>query len=171
MFLSIKVLTILTIAVLLITYEIAVTEPIITPLQMNINKRKAVVLYDALPLVQSASVTIKDNESAGAFDCNTRIVECDSNSVCQSMCLPINNNQAYCSSNGICVYNTNDTPCVNGGSPIYSFSFSRNLISCICPEAFIGRFCQIPNLMRPIVKKIKINPISHMSNIYGAYPY
>ena len=52
----------------------------------------------------------------------------------------------------MCIYKNNTkskTICENGGQIASYFSLGRTITACICPENFIGLFCQIPNEMKP----------------------
>lgn len=53
--------------------------------------------------------------------------------------------------NGLCRYkfDTETSPCQRNGIPISHFYLGRNFISCVCPDNFIGRRCEIPNEMNP----------------------
>lgn len=85
---------------------------------------------------------------AKKVDCHSNVVECNNDSDCQSNCLTYKNHKRKCS-NGLCIYNNSKTLCENGGQIASYFSFGRIINGCICPESFIGQFCQIPNKMKP----------------------
>ena len=124
-------------------------------------KTKKIVYYDGLPLTIKAEKIIE--HFSNLIDCRTRLIECNKDSDCQLICLPVQNNQNnnntdssnfYCSpQSGFCSYYNKNVPCYNGGKPITFFSKGRNISGCVCPESFIGQYCEIVNMMRPIYNK------------------
>ena len=108
------------------------------------------ILNDGLPLALTAKK--KPEYFSKKVDCNSRIIECDTDMDCQKICIPENQDhtrQAKCLPNtGFCQYQYDE--CLNDGIPTNYFSRGRIIWGCICTEEFIGRYCQIPNQMKPI---------------------
>ena len=98
-------------------------------------------------------------------NCDSFLVYCQRDEDCSNMCLPINNDSVttkttttvitpMCFEN-VCRYNyfeENKLACQNGGQPIPSF-FKNFSFECACPPSFIGRRCQVPNLLAPLSQK------------------
>ena len=76
-------------------------------------------------------------------------MECRFDKDCEKKCLKLANHKSKCSK-GLCLYNKNNSKskCQNGGQIISTFMYGRFYTSCICPETFIGRHCEIPNEMK-----------------------
>ena len=124
----------------------------------NINK---VVFYDGSSLSNQAQKKKKKNISSvqdlarnRKVDCNSNIIECDHNSDCHSKCIYYYTRKTSCI-NGMCGYKNNTkSMCENGGQIASYFSLGRTITACICPDNFIGPFCQIPNEMKPSDSRI-----------------
>ena len=116
----------------------------------NKKRLSVTILNDMLPL----SVTARRGHEyfSEKVDCNSRIIECDSDMDCQRICIPENEDdmrEAQCLPNtGFCQYQYDK--CLNNGIPTNYFSKGRIIWGCICTEEFIGQYCQIPNQMKPI---------------------
>ena len=107
------------------------------------------ILYEGSHLYEPAKKKIYDGKK---LDCNCNLLECNEDSDCNAKCLSMPNyNNTKCL-NGLCVYikNKNQPYCENDGQVTNYFTLGRMIIGCICNDEgkFIGRFCQIPNLMR-----------------------
>lgn len=102
-------------------------------------------IYDNKPLNLQPS---KRRNQKVDNNCRTTIVECDEDSDCLNACA---GGDSQCI-NGFCayVYEKDNTFCQNGGIPVSYFHAGYfNYAGCICPPAFIGRFCDIPNNVLP----------------------
>lgn len=111
--------------------------------------------YDGTSLSNPAKKKSKINRrpltSKRKVDCNSNIIECNHNFDCHINCIYYKDHKTKCL-NGLCVYkkqNSKTTLCENGGQIASYFSLGRTITTCICPENFIGPFCQIPNQMKP----------------------
>lgn len=86
-------------------------------------------------------------------DCNSRLVECNTNLDCAKSCSPISKKfkREKCL-DGLCVYanDSKNTPCENGGQITSYFALGRMIIGCICTDEYVGRFCQVPNSLKPL---------------------
>ena len=110
------------------------------------------VSYDSLPFVMSSEKVWA--KKLYKIDCNTRLVECNVDSDCQAICFPINENKAFCAQEtGFCSYLSSTTPCLNDGIPINYFSNGRSMTGCVCPQEYVGQYCHIPNMMKPMINK------------------
>ena len=123
------------------------------------------VFYDGLKLTQpaittSSVITTPSNEKV---NCNEHVVKCEVDNDCISSCLLLKFEKnifssTTCSKNNICVYRykdeKNNPACLNGGEPVISY-FMRgiNVFGCICSENYMGRFCDIENLLKPAQHK------------------
>ena len=138
--------------------------------KISINK----TFFDGFPLFYKPSKlkppTINKIQLKKPVNCDSFLVYCQLDDDCSNMCLSINNNNnnntdsvattttttvtPVCFEN-VCRYKyheENKLACQNGGQPIPSFleNFS---FECACPPTFIGRRCQIPNLLAPLSQK------------------
>lgn len=117
-------------------------------------------IFEGKSLLQPAKKNTLITEGSNSIDCNTRIIECDNDSDCSRFCVKwvledySGENDAVCV-NGLCSYSfeNSSSPCLNGGTPISHFSFGRNVIRCVCPDKYLGKFCQISNTMIPPMNK------------------
>ena len=122
----------------------------------NQNKNNnQIIFYDGKKLYHPAkkklSVLSSKINNGTKVDCNTNLIECKVDKDCKSKCLSLPYHKIKCnSSNGLCQYNKKDskTLCQNGGQMTSYFSLGRLHNACICPENFIGLYCQIPNEMK-----------------------
>ena len=119
-------------------------------LQSADDQTSVTVLNDMLPL--SVVARKRPEYFSEKVDCNSRIIECDTDEHCQRICIPENEDdmrQAEClPDTGFCQYQYDK--CLNNGIPTNYFSKGRIIWGCICTEEFIGQYCQIPNQMKPI---------------------
>ena len=124
-------------------------------------RRRNKTLFEGKHLLQLAKKNTLISEGSNNIDCNTRIIECDNDSDCTRFCVKWvledyynRENDAVCV-NGICSYlfENSSSPCLNGGTPTSHFSFGRNVIRCVCPDGYLGKFCQISNIMIPPMNK------------------
>ena len=125
--------------------------------------------YDGLQLTKKSN-KIKQNEknqSKKSVDCNTNILECNSNKDCSSKyCIKLEGYDKAICKNGLCKYvlpaqssssSSSTTLCHNGGILTSFFSYGRNYTTCICPDQYLGNFCEIKNEMaRASDKSIEI---------------
>ena len=115
------------------------------------NNNNCHVLYDGKLLCYPARKKIKNKRiTATAVDCNSNLIECKTDSDCSIKCLPLNYHISKCLT-GLCQYTTESKEkslCQNGGQITSSFKYGRLLTACICPENFIGLYCQTPNEMK-----------------------
>ena len=110
------------------------------------------IIYDGLPMAAPSKKVWASVSSR--MDCNTRLMECNTDSDCQSVCFPINDNKAFCApETGFCSYYSSKTLCLNDGIPVNYFSNGRSITGCVCPQEYVGRFCHIPNTMKPLTNK------------------
>ena len=109
------------------------------------------ILYDGKFLCYPARKKIKKNENATEVNCNSNLIDCRVDRECTATCLPLNYHTSKCIT-GFCHYiptSKEKSLCQNGGQITSTFEYGRLLTSCICPENFIGLFCQTPNEMKP----------------------
>lgn len=107
--------------------------------------------YDCKSLTEVAEKkNISSINSDKRVNCNSNIIECQTDNDCQMKCLELNTKyKRRCGVNGICTYNDNKSDCKNGGFPTTYFYLGRIYTGCICNnDNFIGRQCQISNLMK-----------------------
>lgn len=112
---------------------------------LDIDDNNNMTIYDNKPLHRLA-LKNKKNYSRVKYNCRTTIVECDQDSDCLNLCA---GGESECI-NGFCayVYQNEGSLCQNGGTPVsYFYRGYFDYVGCICPPAFIGRFCDIPNKM------------------------
>ena len=111
--------------------------------------RDRIIFYEGSRLRQRAKKKIYAGKK---LDCNCNLLECNEDSDCNDKCLsmPRYNNKKCL--NGLCVYIKDEKRpyCENNGQVTNYFTLGRMVIGCICDGdgKFIGRFCQIPNLMK-----------------------
>ena len=101
------------------------------------------VIYDNAPLhIKALRKKLKTNER---LNCHTNIVECDTDADCINICAGENSRCL----NRFCGYQSHDGDvCHNGGQPVSHFDFGEfQFLRCLCPAEYIGRFCEIPNLL------------------------
>lgn len=105
-------------------------------------------IYDNKPLNRSVELKKKKNPRANnLINCRTTIVECDEDSDCLNACAGSSNSRCI---EGFCASYDDASFCQNGGIPVSYFNEGDfDYAGCICPETFIGRFCQIENNMLP----------------------
>ena len=120
--------------------------------------------YDGLQLTKKSHKIkqIKNNQSKKSVDCNTNILECNSNEDCSSKyCINLlGYDKAVCKT-GLCRYvlpaqsssSATTMLCQNDGILTSFFSYGRNITTCICPDQYIGNFCEITNEMAPALDK------------------
>ena len=84
-------------------------------------------------------------------DCNSNIIECETDSSCKNNCIRFDDHRLICLE-GICAYQRNNSlnVCQNNGQIASYFSFGRMMPACICPDEYIGLFCQTPNEMKRV---------------------
>ena len=115
-------------------------------------RKEEYFVYDGTNLSTPAKKNLSFSSRNKKVDCNSNIVECNHNFDCDSKCKIYRNYKATCF-NGICAYRNDKTICENGGQVVTYFTYGRNTTGCICPENFIGQFCQIRNEMKPADSK------------------
>ena len=126
--------------------------------------------FDGLPILYEPSpfVTNNNDNNKERVNCNSVIVVCEGDEYCRSRCNPLSltdiKSTPVCSiKNGnICAYEFHHTRtekvvagapvCFNGGEPLPFVGFGK-LFECACPSGFIGRYCEIQNLLAPAAQK------------------
>lgn len=125
------------------------------------NNNNFCVLYDGKLLRYPARKKIKNKHDMTtiAVDCNSNLIECRVDNNCTAKCLPLNYHTTKCL-NGLCQYmaeSKEKSLCQNGGQITSTFEYGRLLTACICPENFIGLYCQTPNeMMSSYLRTFKI---------------
>ena len=107
------------------------------------------LFYEGKSLSFSAKkrITTTSATNKAPLDCNSNIIECSNDKDCQSACLSMPNHLRKCIT-GLCHYRNKHSLCSNSGQITSTFLYGRLVTACICPEKFIGLFCQTRNEMR-----------------------
>ena len=106
------------------------------------------------PAIKKLQLFNNNNNNNKKRDCNSNLVECKNDTDCKNNCIQITNYQKRVCISGLCQYvkKSSKTPlCQNGGqmtTKMSTFMYGRLITSCICPENYIGLYCQIPNEMK-----------------------
>ena len=101
------------------------------------------VIYDNSPL--NIRALRKQLEISERLNCHSNIIECDSDEDCVNVCAGKNSRCL----NRFCGYSSpHGNVCQNGGQPVSQFDFGEfHFLRCLCSAEYLGRFCEIPNLM------------------------
>ena len=97
----------------------------------------------------NTNTSTNDNRNAAnALNCISNLIECKEDKQCSKYCKDIiGYNKATCQ-NGICKHTqSSETSCQNGGIMATYFSYGRNYTTCMCPDEYLGDYCEIPNEM------------------------
>lgn len=120
------------------------------------------IYFDGLPLFYEPVSSSNFNKIISKkVNCNSFIIKCETDRECKKYCIPVKFKNVktipICSlkSNSTCAYEYLDKSlgdimlkCLNGGTPIPHI-IPGKLFSCACPSNFIGRYCEVPNLLKP----------------------
>ena len=115
----------------------------------NNNNNNNNILYDGKMLAYPAKKNLLYNKNIDTkLNCNSNIIECKRDADCDKKCLNFKHHSNKCLT-GLCQYinNNNSLICKNGGEVTSYFMYGRLYSTCICPENYIGLYCQIPNEM------------------------
>lgn len=107
--------------------------------------------YDGFPLTQPPQRKIKGKLK----DCSSYIIKCHSDAECLQSCSILEFERArsipYCDDTNSCAYKyhtpDNHAVCLNGGVPIQNMAMGT--LGCACTDDFVGRYCEVPNLLKP----------------------
>ena len=112
--------------------------------------KNTLVLYEGKKLYYYAKkkLSFNTNTNTKKLDCNSNVTECKTDNDCKTKCLHFEYHKNMCVS-GLCKYVKRNSRnlCQNGGQITSTFMFGRLITACICPENYIGLYCQIPNEM------------------------